>query len=599
MVDRGHEGLSKKNYRTYSKLYRDPASFEVVENELLWELGKDALQRGAGQAIEAWSCGCSAGEEVFSLLMSWEQVLAEHFPGVDLSYLGTDISHDAIAAAKRAEYGEHAVQDVPEAWLERCFDIRHLEQQQTYTVQQRLKRHATFIQQDVREIMPTKSFDLITCRYSVFLYCSKDECATFLRELLEFGCLRAGGFLFIGQPDELPSAWRSLGLQEWRGHVGLYRLAHEASPIASQPSSIHAAHGSLSSFLGPSVRRPASERIGRPEEQEEAEKLTPEQMALNLERFEKWHQIREERAAQLRAEALEKENAEIAAPVFISQKKVEAFAQRMQDEAARREKKLKQTRERAHATIKNKKKVRKVAVGRRKTKSQSEQTEAAVQRAAQASALWVARTRSKADRNARTWGAPTAVYSAKPISQSHGMRRRSASGVRQMERLPDTGDTRGALSARESRMRLFTEVEKRRQRMVDRLSSGRPSTPHSRHSERERRAVEFKIRLEAQEQKRIRQIEAAHKSDDGSNMASENSANTTLDDGTEIGSDDGASIVSDEDVLPQRQVHLQQHHPDEVQETTEPLQTQTMVHGADVVLSLAPFPTSPTHLPLQ
>ena len=128
MAERGHEGLSKKNYRTYSKLYRDPAAFEVVEDEVLWELGKDALRRGVGQTVEAWSCGCSAGEEVFSLLMSWEQVLAEHFPSVNLSYLGTDISHDAIDAANRAEYGEHAVQDVPAAWIERCFDTGHDEQ---------------------------------------------------------------------------------------------------------------------------------------------------------------------------------------------------------------------------------------------------------------------------------------------------------------------------------------------------------------------------------------------------------------------------------------------------------------------------------------
>eukprot|EP01043_Picozoa_sp_COSAG02_P065022 COSAG02_NODE_9681_length_2142_cov_1.976505_1_plen_522_part_10 len=510
MVDRGHEGLSKKNYRTYSKLYRDPASFEVIENEVLWELGKDAVQRGAGHAIEAWSCGCSAGEEVFSLLMSWEQVLAEHFVGVDLSCLGTDISADAIEAAQRAEYGEHAVQDVPEAWLERCFDIGHLEQQQTYTVQQRLKRHATFTQQDVRETLPNKSFDLITCRYSVFLYCSKDECATFLRQLVEYGCLRPGGFLFIGQPDELPSAWRSFGLQKWRGHVGLYRLAHKVSPITSQPSSIYAAHSSLSDFLGNSVRRPATERIGRPEEQEEAEKLTPEQMALNLERFEKWHQLREERAAQLRAEALQKENEEIAAPVFISQKKVEAFARRMQDEAARREKKLQESRERGHAAEKKNRKARKVAVARRKTRSQSEQTAAAVQRAAQASALWIARTRTKADHNTGTWGAPSAVYASKSASRSHSTRRRSASGARQMERLPGTHDTRGALSAREGQMRLFTEVEKRRQRSLDMLRSGKPNLPQS---ERERRALEFRIRLEAQEQQRIRQIAAAHQSD--------------------------------------------------------------------------------------
>ena len=576
MAERGHEGLSKKNYRTYSKLYRDPAAFEVVEDEVLWELGKDALRRGVGQTVEAWSCGCSAGEEVFSLLMSWEQVLAEHFPSVNLSYLGTDISHDAIDAANRAEYGEHAVQDVPAAWIERCFDTGHDEQdRQTYTVQERLKRHATFVQQDVREAMPSKAFDLITCRYSVFLYCSKDECAKFLKELVELGCLRAGGFLFIGQPDELPSAWRSLGLQEWRGHQGLYRLAQAVNPIALQPSNIRAAHDSLSDFLGPSVRRPAAERIGRPEEVAEAQKLTPEQMALNLARFDKWHQIREERVAQLRAEALEKEKAEVAATVFISQKKMEAFAQRMQDEAARREKKLKQCQERAHATDKKmKKKMRKVAVGRRKTGSQSEQAEAAAQRAAQASALWIARTRAKADRTAGTWGAPPVVYSSVPLRQSR--EKHSWSAPRSREQRSGTGssvnpsETSGALSARETR--LFTEAELRRRRKLDALRSGAPSAPHS---ERERRSMEFRMRLEVQERKRIREIEAAHSSGNEPNTPtiSDHGAYTTSgssDDEADTctTTDDDAQLTSDEDLLLPQQVHLQQQDLDVAYETT-------------------------------
>ena len=562
MEQRRHEGLSKKNYRTYSKLYRDPAAFEVVEDEVLWELGKGALQRGVGQTVEAWSCGCSAGEEVFSLLMSWEQVLAEHFPGVNLSYLGTDISHDAIEAANRAEYGEHAVQDVPAAWLERCFDTGHDEQrQQTYTVQERLKRHATFVQQDVREAMPSKTFDLITCRYSVFLYCSKDECAKFLKELVELRRLRAGGFLFIGQPDELPSGWRSLGLQEWRGHQGLYRLAQAVNPIALQPSNLYASHDSLSDFLGPSVRRPAAERIGRPEEVTEAQKLTPEQMALNLARFDKWHQIREERVAQLRAEAQEKEKAQIAAPVFISQKKMEAFAQRMQAEAARREKKLKQSQERAHPTDKKMKtKMRKVVVGRRKTGSQSEQAEAAARRAAQASALWIARTRSKADRTAGTWGTPPVVYSSIPLSQSREKCRWSAPGNREQRSgtgsAMDPSDTSGALSAQET---LFTEAELRRRRKLDALRAGAPCTPHS---ERERRLMEFGIRLEAQERKRIREIKKAHSSGDSRDipMMSDDGANITSDDETDTATDDDAQVTSDEDLVPPPQVHLQQQH---------------------------------------
>ena len=527
--DRGHEGLSKKNYRTYSKLYRDPAAFEVVEDEVLWELGKEALQRKAGErTIDAWSCGCSAGEEMFSLLMSWEQVLMEHFPGVELQFLGTDLSNDAIDAAGRAEYGAHAVQDVPEAWLERCFDVRRGEEQlETYTVLPHLKEHATFVQQDMREKMPDQSFDLVTCRYSVFLYCSRDECAAFLQQLVKFQCLRPGGFLFIGQPDELPAGWRSLGLQEWRGHQGLYRLAGAVDPIVPQPGNIRAAHGSLRDFLGDDVKRPASERIGRPEEVKEAVTLTPEQMALNLERFDKWHEAREKRAVQLRAEALDKEKAEIAPPVFISQKKVQAFAQRMQEEAARRDKKLKESQELAHGTEKKKKKkARKAAVGRRQSKSPTEEQEAALRRAAEASALWIARTRTKADRTAGTWGPPRAVTAPVVLSRKyderappgpdgfHDRRRIGSAESNGSRERPGSGSG----SPRESR--LMTEVEaQRHKRLAAARSSAGAVTSVRTLSERERRAQDFKLRLEAQEQERILKAAAALDDSEGSGGA--------------------------------------------------------------------------------
>jgi chemotaxis methyl-accepting protein methylase len=213
-LDSGHEGLSKKNFRTYSKLYRDPELFEAVEDEVLWELGKYATQNGQS-AIEAWSVGCSAGEEVFSLLMSWEQALAPHMdPALKLRFYGTDLSDQAVDAARRAEYCAHAVQDVPDSWLRSCFtEHKQDDGQACFTVKGRVRQHAAFVHQDMREELPRhiaqgKKFDLVTCRYSVFLYCNKEECVAFLRDLVT-KCLRPGGFLFIGAPDELPQGGRS------------------------------------------------------------------------------------------------------------------------------------------------------------------------------------------------------------------------------------------------------------------------------------------------------------------------------------------------------------------------------------------------------
>ena len=80
-------------------------------SEVLWELGKRKVL-GSERRIHAWSVGCSAGEEAYSLVLAWEQALRSQFLpcSIALQCLGTDSSADAVAAAQAAEYSVHAVQ---------------------------------------------------------------------------------------------------------------------------------------------------------------------------------------------------------------------------------------------------------------------------------------------------------------------------------------------------------------------------------------------------------------------------------------------------------------------------------------------------------
>ena len=72
------EGISKKNFRTYSKFFRDIGPYDIVINEVLWEIGK-AKAANSSRRIQAWSVGCSAGEECNSLILAWEQALRQQF----------------------------------------------------------------------------------------------------------------------------------------------------------------------------------------------------------------------------------------------------------------------------------------------------------------------------------------------------------------------------------------------------------------------------------------------------------------------------------------------------------------------------------------
>jgi chemotaxis methyl-accepting protein methylase len=225
---RPHEGLSKKNFRTYSKFFRDTEPYEVALDEVLWQLAKQQLLRGGStHTVHAWSIGCSAGEEAYSVLLAWEQLIRPQLlpASVGLRYHGTDCSRAAVDAAQRAEFSSHAVQDVPPAWLRACFtahDASGTEISETplplagggggvarlgsteesagrgrqgsslsWRLCDEVRQLAAWEVQDVREAVPSRRFDLISCRYSVFLYLTLAEAEQVLQNIV-MNCLAPG-----------------------------------------------------------------------------------------------------------------------------------------------------------------------------------------------------------------------------------------------------------------------------------------------------------------------------------------------------------------------------------------------------------------------
>jgi chemotaxis protein methyltransferase CheR len=77
--------------------FRHPEHFELVRDRIVPELTGGRAPR----PLRAWSAGCAAGEEAYSLAIA----LADAAPGWDVHVLGTDINRAALAAATRGEYG--------------------------------------------------------------------------------------------------------------------------------------------------------------------------------------------------------------------------------------------------------------------------------------------------------------------------------------------------------------------------------------------------------------------------------------------------------------------------------------------------------------
>src|SRR5262249_44280791 len=90
-----------------SRLFRHRAQIAALA-----ETVAPALRAGGRRAGRAWSGGCAAGQEPYTLAA----VLARCLPGSAISIIATDVSADALDAARGASYPAAALGDVPAEW---------------------------------------------------------------------------------------------------------------------------------------------------------------------------------------------------------------------------------------------------------------------------------------------------------------------------------------------------------------------------------------------------------------------------------------------------------------------------------------------------
>ena len=87
----------------HTGFFRHPAHFDAAAEHLLWAAHRSGRAR-------AWCAAAATGEEPYSLAMALIEVFRRDDPPVTV--LATDIDDDALALARRAEYGERALCDL-------------------------------------------------------------------------------------------------------------------------------------------------------------------------------------------------------------------------------------------------------------------------------------------------------------------------------------------------------------------------------------------------------------------------------------------------------------------------------------------------------
>lgn len=171
--------------------FRFAEQFDALRNDVL----PHCLQRNrAHRGLRIWSAGCSNGAEPYSLAILLHEM--GDFADWDVRIVATDLSPGQLEAARRAEFTDWSLRDVPPARRHLCFD-RH---GTLWRLKPAFRSAVEFHRHNLAEDGPPPGapFDIILCR-NVLIYFSEGSRDRALG-LLDRS-LREGGWLLFGHAE--------------------------------------------------------------------------------------------------------------------------------------------------------------------------------------------------------------------------------------------------------------------------------------------------------------------------------------------------------------------------------------------------------------
>lgn len=180
--------------------FREADHFDYLLNNILPEM--PSLSRsGIEGTFNVWSCGCSSGEEPYTLAMVLSE-FAERSPSFKYRIKGTDVSSDVLTKAKKAIYTERDVEPVPMQ-----FRRKYLLRSRDNT------NHLVKIKPEIQGKVQFEHLNLMDKQYSitggmdivffrnVAIYFTKSTQEEIINKICRH--LKSGGYLFIGHSESL------------------------------------------------------------------------------------------------------------------------------------------------------------------------------------------------------------------------------------------------------------------------------------------------------------------------------------------------------------------------------------------------------------
>jgi len=178
--------------------FREPAHFGFINNKLFKKTGTGQF---TPKKIKLWSAGCSSGEEVYTLAMTFMELFKTN-KVADFSVFGTDISEQMLEKAILGIYPYEKFTDIPEKFRKKYLLKSKGNENKKIRITPNIRTKVSFAKLNLMDEYYTTNnmYDIIFCR-NTLIYFDRDTKNNVLSKLFEK--LNNGGYLFIGHSESL------------------------------------------------------------------------------------------------------------------------------------------------------------------------------------------------------------------------------------------------------------------------------------------------------------------------------------------------------------------------------------------------------------
>lgn len=189
------EVMLNKLTTNYTYFMREEAHFNFFRDTILPYL----LSTKKNKVLSIWSAGCSSGEEPYTISMIIKETLGAQAALWDTRVLATDISQNALRAAKEAVYDEDSLKNLSSAWKSKYFV--KTAQEGAYSVAPAIKSNVIFQTFNLMDPIRFRlKFDVIFCR-NVMIYFDQNTKDGLIQRF--YDATAPGGYLLIGHSETI------------------------------------------------------------------------------------------------------------------------------------------------------------------------------------------------------------------------------------------------------------------------------------------------------------------------------------------------------------------------------------------------------------